>query len=246
MMEEETLSYGHSLVGFGKERQMVQKELNVECFQSFYGIGPKGSSALWNDFKAANLQAKFNEYFMALNWLKIYDTANVLEGQWGLHEDTICIHLKWYVLKIVSTKETKIKFDGFDGNEAFIASTDGTHCRIHQEPCTDPGSKWYSQKLNGGPGVSYELAVAIRSKRILWISGPHRASKHEEQLTLNGYAIILLSPCPMHLSKTAPIHCNRQVDSLSIYKVAQSNKSLNGRGRVLHSGIGHHDRCSFA
>jgi hypothetical protein len=44
-----TLSCGLSLVGFGTETQMVQKELNVERFWFFYGIGPKGSSALWND-----------------------------------------------------------------------------------------------------------------------------------------------------------------------------------------------------
>ena len=57
--------------------------------------------------------------------------------------------------------------------EVFIISVDGTHCPI-QEPRNDPSASWFSHKL-GGPGVAYELGVAIRSSRIVWTNGPFKA-----------------------------------------------------------------------
>jgi hypothetical protein len=77
---------------------------------------------------------------------------------------------------IASLKESLITWGPF-GDEIFLISVDGTHCPIH-EPRTDPSSKWYSHKFNG-PGVSYELALAIHSNRLVWINGPFPASIHD-------------------------------------------------------------------
>ena len=66
---------------------------------------------------------------------------------------------------------------GFDDEEVFIISVDGIHCEI-QEVRKDPGAKWYSHKSNSA-GVSYELGIAIRSNRIVWINGPFPASHHD-------------------------------------------------------------------
>jgi hypothetical protein len=42
----------------------------------------------------------------------------------------------------------------------------------------NPGSAHYSHKFNGA-GVSYELGIAIYSSRLVWISGPFPASRHD-------------------------------------------------------------------
>ena len=48
-------------------------------------------------------------------------------------------------------------------------SVDGTDCMIpEQTPWT---KKWWSHKFNG-PGVRYEIAIAIRTGLIVWINGP--------------------------------------------------------------------------
>ena len=52
-------------------------------------------------------------------------------------------------------------------------TVDGTHCRI-SEPRQQPSSKWYSHKFNG-PGLVYEIGLAIHSKQIAWINGPYPA-----------------------------------------------------------------------
>lgn len=72
----------------------------------------------------------------------------------------------------------------FDEDEVFLISVDGVHCKIF-EPRTDPGSKWYSHKHNSA-GVCYELGVAIRSNRLVWIRGPFPASFHDVTIFRGG------------------------------------------------------------
>jgi hypothetical protein len=176
MTESGTLVLGLSLVGFGAGRQKVRTALNIKRFRAHFGIGPKAVAAMWKDLKASYAKAKKEDFFLFLNWLKGYDTYHVLAGRWNLDEDTIAKKLLSYSKEIQALKPSKIKFEGF-GDEVYIATVDGVHCRIN-EPRTDASSKWYSHKLNG-PGVSYEIAISVRRNNVLWISGPHHASKHD-------------------------------------------------------------------
>ena len=54
---------------------------------------------------------------------------------------------------------------------------DGTHCRIN-EPRTQPSAGWYSKKYNKA-GLSYELGIAIRSNKLVWINGPFPAGQND-------------------------------------------------------------------
>ena len=54
---------------------------------------------------------------------------------------------------------------------------DGVHCRTF-EVRKDPSTKWYSDKSHSD-GLAYELAIAIRSDRLVWMNGPFWASKSD-------------------------------------------------------------------
>lgn len=174
--EDDILYLGLSLVGFQEHRHKAM-ELRVRRFRAFFGVSPKALSSLYNDL--SNIMDKRNpsHFLMAINWLKLYDSEHVLAGRWSLNEDTIRINVRNYVSKIQQLKQTKVQWGGFDDEEIFIISVDGVHCRI-TEVRKDPGAKWYSHKFNAS-GVSYELGIAVRSNRLVWINGPFPASEHD-------------------------------------------------------------------
>jgi hypothetical protein len=116
--------------------------------------------------KVPNKELELSGILLVMNWFKLYDTASVLSGRWGYHEETCRKRAKQIIAGMIhSLKEEKIKWIEFDDNETFWISMDGVHCRI-QEPRKDPGAKWYDHKSNGA-GVAYEIALAIRSSNCL-------------------------------------------------------------------------------
>ena len=56
-------------------------------------------------------------------------------------------------------------------------SIDGTHCPI-SEPRKEPSTKWYSHKFKG-PGLSYEIAIAIHEPKVVWANGPYPAGTND-------------------------------------------------------------------
>ena len=62
-------------------------------------------------------------------------------------------------------------------DDCFLFTVDGVHCKC-LEPRTEPSTQHYSHKSNG-PGIAYEVAVAIHESRIIWMNGPFRASTHD-------------------------------------------------------------------
>jgi hypothetical protein len=100
-----------------------------------------------------------------------------LAGRWGLGEVAIRNKARDGTTAIQQLKNRKVQWGGFDAEEIFIISVDGVHCRI-QEVRKDPGAKWFSHKFNG-PGLTYELGIAIRSNQLVWINGPFPASQHD-------------------------------------------------------------------
>jgi hypothetical protein len=175
--EQEVLSLGLDLVGFPAFRQRVDHDLKIRRFRAFFGIGPKAMKALFDDLYNILPEIDSTTFFLTINWLKLYDTEHVLSGRWGLNEETIRLRIREYVGKIQQLKDMKVQWGGFADDETFIISVDGIHCEI-QEVRKDPGAKWYSHKINAA-GVAYELGIAIRSNRLVWIKGPFPASKHD-------------------------------------------------------------------
>lgn len=62
----------------------------------------------------------------------------------------------------------------------FVMTVDGVHFRT-RECRIDPNKNWYSHKFNG-PGLSYELGIAIRKNQLCWINGPFQASFHDSKV----------------------------------------------------------------
>ena len=175
--EEEFLSLGLNLVGFQDFKLDVCDTLKQQRFCAFFGIPPVAVAAMFADLSRIMAKIDPTKLLMTINWLKLYDTEHVMAGRWGLREETVRRNILEYTKRIQDMTPAKVQFGGFDEDEVFILSVDGVHCRM-QEPRKDPGSKWYSHKFNGA-GVTYELGIAIRSDRLVWVKGPFPASRHD-------------------------------------------------------------------
>ena len=99
------LSYGLSLVGFGKKRQKCREALSIRRFRAHYDIGPGAVQQLVSDLKN-KYDKPFNlpNLFMALYLLKQYSTEEVMARQWRHGEQYCRENIKKYVKLIRSMK----------------------------------------------------------------------------------------------------------------------------------------------
>ena len=79
--------------------------------------------------------------------------------------------------QIQELKQEKVMFGNFENDPIFIVSVDGVHCKTY-EARKNPTAKVYSHKYHG-PGVAYEIGLAIFENRLVWINGPFGASVHD-------------------------------------------------------------------
>ena len=164
----------------------MKGERNIERFRGNYGVSPSAISKLIRDLQTLldeEHQIKnFNIHylFLTLHWFKAYPTYVQLEGPWKVCPEKIGEEVKLYARAIQRLKEYKVKWfseEEIDDDDIFLVSVDGIHCRTF-EVRRDPGKKWYSHKSHGA-GLAYELAIAIRSDRLVWMNGPFYASKSD-------------------------------------------------------------------
>jgi hypothetical protein len=107
--EDKMLSFGLSLVGFDQTtRQTVCRELQLQRFCAFFGVGPKALACLYRDLSAQMMAIDPQYFLMTINWLKLYNTEHVLAGRWKLREETIRNHVQKYTECIQMLKEMKI------------------------------------------------------------------------------------------------------------------------------------------
>jgi hypothetical protein len=73
-----------------------------------------------------------------------------------------------------------------------LASIDGTDFRIQEPSPFDPG--WYSHKFKG-PGLRYEVGVALQTGDIVWLNGPFPCGSHSDRKIARDEGLIAsLSP----------------------------------------------------
>jgi hypothetical protein len=72
----------------------------------------------------------------------------------------------------------QIELDSILADDIIFALTvDGVHCHTYE--CRKlPSAKWYSHK-SCGPGLAYELGIAIHENRSVWMNGSFMASTHD-------------------------------------------------------------------
>jgi hypothetical protein len=68
-------------------------------------------------------------------------------------------------------------------SQIFIISVDGTDFRVWEKkhPFFPYDKGEYSHKYNHG-GLKYEIAIDIFTRRVMWISGPHRGGLHGKSI----------------------------------------------------------------
>jgi len=180
MNVESMMSFGLDLVGFSGARQNVSDKLKMKRFRAHYGIGPDTVLAIVKDLKIdvrGKNKTSLKHIMMALCWLKLNETEHVMAGRWGFGEEFCWDTVKLYASKIQSLKAKKIGFRRLDPDRFYIGTVDCVHCAVN-EFRTEPGSKWYSHKLNGC-GLTYEVVIDVCDDKVLWVAGPKPASTHD-------------------------------------------------------------------
>ena len=168
-------------------------------FRSCFGASSKIVAILWNKIIANNGQiesgGKPKHLLWALVHLKVYSTEEIHCAIVGWPSTKSFSKWAWYsVQRIAELKDDVIsldnRFDGLDGvayTNCFI-SVDGTDCPVF-EPWPF-STKMYSHKLNG-PGLKYEVAVCLKTGRIVWINGPFAGSKNDGTIFREGLSRLL-------------------------------------------------------
>ena len=172
------LALGLSLAGFGSRRQRCSERLRLRRFRSHYGVGPAAIRALLSDLRRHQPEKvhDLSCLFMAIMWLKLYDTEEVMAGRWNFGEGYCRKTVRDYVLRIQRLKTLKITFEGLHSTCTFLP-VDTCHLRTQEFRC-DPSSIWWSHKFNG-PAVSFEVVTDPLEGKIRWINGPEPASTHD-------------------------------------------------------------------
>lgn len=186
--EAQFLALGLELVGFKRSRQQKTCEkTNYSRFRASFSCGPKACSKMFRDIQTTNIaDARINEpdshfFLVAVNWLATYKKETEMAGFFDTDEKTLRKHIRRYVTAFQALKAKKIRWHDFtQQDEIFILSVDGVHFRIREQR-KDPNSNWYSEKSNG-PGLAYEVCIAIHKNRVVWINGPFRASVHDKTM----------------------------------------------------------------
>ena len=171
--ETEVMALGLDLSGFVGRHSTPHQ--NNRRFRAHYGIGSSAVAAMYNDLRGERVTC--NRILMTLNFLKLYDTEHVLPGRWKLDERLLREIIRETLDRLQQLKEKKIVWGDWEDEDIFVVSVDGVHCRI-REVRRDPSAKWFDHESHGA-GLTYEIGIAIRSGKLVWIKGPFPASTHD-------------------------------------------------------------------
>ena len=155
---------------------------SLRVFRENFGIDPALCSLVWyiltedEDYATTFPTGAHPKHLLwALLMLKVYSTESSLCAIAKVKSPKTFRKWAWvFVVAMADLAEHfivwEMRKDGAPaaGDMAYV-SIDGTDCRI-LEP-RPFHKRWYSWKFNG-PGLQYEVGVAIRSGSIVWLNGP--------------------------------------------------------------------------
>jgi hypothetical protein len=188
---EEMMRIGLELGGFDVRRQnrvrSERSELNVRRFKALFGSRPIVYAQIWEDLQTTRIRKAridgnvcVNSFLMAIHFLKRYPTEEVLSGLFKFCERTVRKWVWYYVSKIKALKKAKIVWPTHWGDDDFIISVDGVHCRINEpkDPTMSKNPKYYSHKFKQA-ALTYELGISLSENKLVWMKGPFEAGKHD-------------------------------------------------------------------
>lgn len=195
---DEVLQRGLELVNVLAAKQArCKRSSNVERFKAEYGADPAVYAQIWEDLQITHIddaridskECTLDNFFIALNFLKQYQSLIQQSNKFGPCKNTI---MKWnwyFVVRIQALKQVKITWpkEWNKNNPAppgllFIPipllTVDGVHARrnevTHFKWSKNP--KYYSHKFKTA-AVNYEIAIHLFESRVVHIRGPTPASK---------------------------------------------------------------------
>ena len=166
-------------------------------FHSLYGSSAAVLAAQFGDLQTtsvpgARLTAKENSdkglrsFLIAHFWLWTRPKNVVLMStRFGVCEDYCQGRYLWdWVKRIGLLRREKIRWRDRGmvqvGGEKFTVSLDGTDFKTWEpkHPTLPIDTKYASHKFLSA-GFRYEIALSVRTGKCVWISGPHKAGKHD-------------------------------------------------------------------
>jgi hypothetical protein len=178
---------GLHLAGFEGDRLHEPSKINTRRWRAWYGASPASCSQLLYDLEtrqhlnglAAIADNLLKYFFMALYFLVTNANEHIRAGTWRDNEDT-SRDRTWDVIRAIQELEAqKITWPVNDGT-ILVFTVDGTHSPI-EEPRKNPNSNWCSHKFHG-PGLAYELAIAVHEPKLVWINGPFRGGESDRDI----------------------------------------------------------------
>jgi len=153
LTDVDVLFAGLSYCGFDRTKQnRVNIDRNLRRFKSFFGVPPTTVVPILTDLKNVDPDVIYRDILMAMNWLYLYESREVLSGRWGPCENEIGKRCIMYAQKLQTLKRKKILCEvNHDGDFPFSYDT---VTFLVQEFRLDPSAKWFDHKSHSSGLVS--------------------------------------------------------------------------------------------
>ena len=229
LMIDKVLTHGLSFANYNIEKQQnLGAAAKLTKFRSHYCVGPKAVTAFIKDLPP---QGKndfiLKDLFMVLSFAKSYNVNEVHGDNWGCCSDKVKKEVKRYFKKLQSVKNKKIYIGGFKNKTIHVYSVDGVHSST-RECRKNPTAKVYSHKFHG-PGVTYEVGIAIFESRVLWIKGPFVASTHDSRMCRSDGGV---NDDKLQGKRGIADSAYRKIESMTVHREGHSKEMTNFINRV--------------
>ena len=177
----------------------------TEHFKAHFGCSTRAIAALWHDLtkvcaeEGGLLNHESNEegfrmILLTLNFLwDLPKNAHTFGQRWRQCERNSRGEPLWYwIRKIAAMKSSMIYWEQHLNDpegEVFVCSADGTDFRTREKSSKDfnKDPKQCSFKSRHA-ALRYEIAISVRTGRIIWINGPFRGAESEITIYKDGLA----------------------------------------------------------
>jgi hypothetical protein len=188
---DQILQAGLILAGYDANQRNRVYAQRVEWFNANYGAHPLVYARLWEEIRSIDEERNLKYFFLALNWLKNYDTEAVLAGRFNLDEKTIRLWCEYYTECLEIICQQKIKLPRQWGAATFLGIVDGTHCRCYKPQHPEfPFDACYKSYKLGKDALSYEVMISMMGQPI-WINGPFPAGRPDIKIFNAGLAALI-------------------------------------------------------
>ena len=120
------LRLGLEIVGFKARRiQRTRYKKKLSRFRSAFGVGADTVAQILNDLSQHEIKEDPDAVWLliALNWIRVYNTEEFMEGVFDKDEKTIREHVWKYILAIQQLKDVK-------ASHSSHTTRDEVHCRV--------------------------------------------------------------------------------------------------------------------